>query len=93
MYWLLYDICSQQRRLRVVQLCKDYGMRRIQKSCFFGLMDSSRSREFSREMSQIVKTEDCVCMIPVNKDMMNQVKIWGSGQAEIDIEDELLCFI
>ena len=51
------------------------------------------SREFSREMSQIVKTEDCVCMIPVNKDMMNQVKIWGSGQAEIDIEDELLCFI
>ena len=93
MYWLLYDVCSQRRRLKMVQLCKDYGMRRIQKSCFFGIMDLARSREFGREMSQIVEEKDCVCMIPVNQSLMNQMKIWGEGQPEIAVEEELLCFI
>ena len=93
MYWLLYDICSQRSRLKIVQLCKDYGLRRIQKSCFFGNMDLDKTGEFAKKMSQIVEDEDCVCMIPVNQSMMSRVKIWGELQANIKVEDELVCFI
>ena len=93
MYWLLYDICSQRRRLKVVQLCEDYGMRRVQKSCFFGTMDLAKSREFQKKMSGLVEAEDSVCMIPVNKGLMAQIKMWGDGMAEFDAEDALLCFI
>lgn len=93
MYWLLYDICSQKRRLKIVQLCKDYGMRRVQKSCFFGSMDLDKSGEFAKKMSQIVDGEDCVCMIPVNQSMMKRVKMWGETQMDFKADDEFVCFI
>lgn len=93
MYWLLYDICNQRRRLKIVQLCKDYGMHRIQKSCFFGTMDLDKSREFEKKMSGLVAAEDSVCMIPVNSNMMARAKLWGEVMAGFDMEDEFLCFI
>lgn len=93
MYWLLYDICSQSRRSKIVRLCKDYGLRRIQKSCFFGKMEQDKTREFAKKMAQIVEAEDCVCMIPVNQGMMNRVKMWGDMQLDIKMENEMLCFI
>ena len=93
MYWLLYDIGNQRRRLKIAQLCKDYGLRRIQKSCFFGNMNLDKTGEFAKKMSQIVEAEDCVCMIPVNQNIMRRVKIWGEMQPDLKLEDELVCFI
>ena len=93
MYWLLYDTCSQKRRLKIVQLCKDYGMKRIQKSCFFGAMDLTESKEFAKKMSKIIESEDSVCMIPVNQSMMSRAKLWGDGMSDFHSENQLLCFI
>ena len=93
MYWLLYDICSQRRRLKVVQLCKDHGLRRIQKSCFFGIMDSADMKGFEKEMAELVEEEDSVCMIPVNQSMMERVKLWGKGETELKFEEEELYFL
>lgn len=50
-------------------------------------------KEFENEMSELVEDEDSVCMIPVNQTMMKKMKLWGSGEAEPDFQEETLCFI
>ncbi len=42
---VIYDIVEDKVRRRVAEVCKDYGLERIQYSAFFGLTDRNRREE------------------------------------------------
>lgn len=39
---VIYDIASNRIRLRVAEACKDYGLKRVQKSAFRGDLNTNR---------------------------------------------------
>lgn len=44
---VIYDISDDRIRLAVSELCKNFGLSRIQKSAFLGRLSSSRRKELS----------------------------------------------
>lgn len=92
MYWLLYDISEQKKRLKLIQLCKDNGLVRMQKSCFFGTIKPSLVEKFEQDIEKLIGSCDCVCLIPINQISFNQTRIWGSPRQEMEAEENC-CFI
>lgn len=43
--FLIYDIQDDKARNKVADLCKDYGLRRVQFSTFFGDLNRNRQEE------------------------------------------------
>lgn len=84
-YWMLYDISDSRMRQKMVKLCKDYGMQRIQKSCFLGEIENSRKIIFEREVSKLLDEEDKACMIPISSGAMKSTHTWG-----VVLEDHIL---
>lgn len=92
-YWLLYDISSQSNRSKIVRLCKDYGLNRVQKSCFFGNLDNKKKKLFEGEITKLAEDKDSICLVPFNQINLRRVKKWGSFCLEDDTEKGNLYFI
>lgn len=84
MFWLLYDIADNSKRNKIVQICKDYGLKRVQKSCFFGTIQREKLKELERKLDLLVTEDDQICMIPVTAGIMQKTKIWGKDMEEQD---------
>lgn len=93
MYWLLYDIPSQKKRLQLVRLCKDNGLTRIQKSCFFGEIKKSAVESFQKEIEKLVDADDSVYMIPISQASLEETKTWGTPDVVLRMGEEDICFI
>lgn len=91
-YWLLYDISCNRRRLKIVQLSLDYGLRRVQKSCFFGEMSRLKCQEFEKNLSGMVSDEDSVYLIPITDTVMEGIKSWGISSLNSALADTTVCF-
>ena len=52
---VIYDITPDDVRLRVASICKDFGLTRIQKSAFLGVLSSERRKEMKRRMEKVMK--------------------------------------
>lgn len=60
---VIYDIVEDKVRNRVSEVCKDYGLERIQWSAFFGLTDRNRREEMMIKFrSTLGETEGSVQM-------------------------------
>lgn len=44
---VIYDISDDEIRLKVSEVCKNFGLSRIQKSAFIGYLNSLRRKELS----------------------------------------------
>ena len=65
LYWAIYDISSNGKRSRVASKCKNYGMKRVQKSAFLGHLTKNKSEMLAIEIGDIVKENtDAVFIIP-----------------------------
>lgn len=93
MYCCLYDISSTGRRSKAAQLCKDYGLIRLQKSCFFGRMEEQKKKAFELEMTKLAEGEDSICLIPLHQDTIKKIKGWGTFSVKGIWEKEAVCFI
>lgn len=47
---VIYDISDDRTRLRVANLCKRFGLSRIQRSAFLGDITSSRRKELVKKL-------------------------------------------
>lgn len=91
MYWLLYDISDNRRRVKLAQLCKDYGFVRMQKSCFFGRVNKITLNRFERELERMADSNDIIYLIPIAENSLKQMRIWGE-KGEMFKEDDI-CFL
>jgi CRISPR-associated protein Cas2 len=64
-YWVIYDISKNSTRNRVASTCKNYGLKRIQKSAFLGNITKNKADMLAIQCKDIVKEQsDCVFIIP-----------------------------
>jgi CRISPR-associated protein Cas2 len=64
--FVVYDIESDRVRSRVANVCKDYGLSRIQYSAFSGLLDSSRRQELFLKLSDTLgRRSGRILVLPV----------------------------
>ncbi len=52
---VIYDISDDRVRLKVANVCKRFGLNRIQKSAFLGEISSSRRKELIRKLKKVLK--------------------------------------
>lgn len=55
MYLLvIYDISSDKKRNAIAEICKDYGLERVQWSAFCGQLGRNRREEMRLKMSEVL---------------------------------------
>ncbi len=52
---VIYDITPDDVRLKVASICKDFGLVRIQKSAFLGVLSSERRKEMKKRIEKAMK--------------------------------------
>ena len=63
--FLIYDIQEDRTRGKVADLCKDYGLRRVQYSTFFGDLSRNRQEELIQRIRRLVDpAEAYVLLLP-----------------------------
>jgi CRISPR-associated protein Cas2 len=63
---VIYDITEDRARLRVAEICLDYGLSRVQYSAFLGLLTRAQQVELMRRVRrELGKTEARVALLPV----------------------------
>ena len=55
---VIYDISDDNIRLRVSEICKDFGLSRIQRSAFLGDLTSSRRKELITALRKALGEEE-----------------------------------
>lgn len=52
---VIYDITPDDARLRIANICKDFGLVRIQKSAFLGVLSSEKRKEMKMRLERAMK--------------------------------------
>lgn len=82
--FLVYDIQEDRARTKVADLCKDYGLKRVQYSTFFGDLNRNRQEELMQRVRRLVKsTEAYVLLLPTCERDLAAVLEAGSPQKTI----------
>ena len=76
---VLYDIVDTRRRNKVAQLCKDYCLFRIQKSCFLGSLPERKKAQFQKKISELIKEEDSIYISQMEKKQVKELEVFGKG--------------
>lgn len=83
LYWVIYDISENSIRSRISSKCKDYGLKRVQKSAFLGDVSKNKIDMFGIEIKDILKGDkDCVYIIPSCKSCFGDKIIEGTLDME-----------
>ncbi len=52
---VIYDITPDDIRLKVANICKDFGLVRIQKSAFLGMLSGERRKEMRAKLERVMR--------------------------------------
>jgi len=56
--WVMYDIPKDKIRNKIAEVCKDYGLERIQWSAFSGGLSSNRREELHLKFIKTLKNKE-----------------------------------
>jgi len=80
MTWVLYDITKNRSRSKVAKFCKEYGLYRVQKSCFLGDLNKNEVDELGLKCKAMIDLEtDAVFLFPVCEDDFNKIRLLGNS--------------
>lgn len=55
---VIYDISEDKTRNKIAEVCKDYGLSRIQWSAFLGKLNSNRREELFMKLSKTIQSKE-----------------------------------
>ena len=61
--YVVYDIISDRIRLKIAEVCKDYGLDHIQYSVFSGPLDATRRSEMFTRLGDTLGNNEGVLML------------------------------
>lgn len=72
---LIYDITEDRLRTKVSEMCKDYGLVRVQYSAFFGELSRNLRGELSRRLKELLKNSErsSVIMFPLSEESLDRI--------------------
>ncbi len=93
---VIYDIADDRTRTRMAEVCKDYGLQRIQWSAFMGDLNHNRREELSHRLRSLLGGEDgCVQVFPVcDKDLKLRFEAATPGyRRRLELDRERFKFV
>lgn len=88
--WILYDISKTRVRTKVAKLCQQFGLYRVQMSCFLGKINQTEIKELSLHIDDLIDQEnDKVYIFPVSKDDFNKSILLGIAFDKKLVTDEV----
>ncbi|MBL4951662.1 CRISPR-associated endonuclease Cas2 [Neobacillus sp. YIM B02564] len=72
---LIYDITEDKLRNKTANMCKDYGLFRVQYSAFFGEISRNLHGELTRRLKDLLKESgrSSVIIFPLSQDSLENV--------------------
>lgn len=72
---LIYDISEDRLRTKAAEMCKDYGLVRVQYSAFFGEISHNLRGELFRRLQDLLakSTRSSVIMFPLSQESLDKV--------------------
>jgi CRISPR-associated protein Cas2 len=78
--WVIYDIVKNKSRTKVAKFCKEYGLYRVQKSCFLGDLNKNEVDELGLKCKDLINLEtDAVYLFPVCEDDFRKIRLLGNS--------------
>lgn len=87
---VIYDISDDSVRLRISNLCKRFGLSRIQKSAFLGEISSSRRKELVKKLRRSLRGQGNIQVFVICKPDFSLREVIGDVS---EIEDENLTIV
>lgn len=89
--WVIYDIVKNKSRSRIVKICKNAGLYRVQKSVFLGDINSNSRDSLILEFESIIDPEvDSVYIFPMDRDTFNNINLLGQAFDKKYISDDII---
>lgn len=80
MTWVIYDIVKDKSRAKVAKFCKEYGLYRVQKSCFLGDLNKNEVDELGLKCKDLIDLDtDAVYLFPVCEDDFRKIRLLGNS--------------
>lgn len=90
--WVIYDICNDKRRRKIINYCMDSGLYRVQKSVFLGNIEYEEEiEELKNGMECFVEDrEDSIYIFPMSDRGLKKSKFIGKAFDKDLITDEII---
>jgi CRISPR-associated protein Cas2 len=83
---LIYDIANDRRRAKAADVCKDFGLARIQYSAFLGEITHARQGELLQKLSRCLHETDArVHLFPLCEKDMRLTRVLARGEMAADL--------
>lgn len=76
-YWAIYDIRSNKSRTKVANICKDFGLKRIQYSSFLGVLTKNKAEMLAIEARRYLSNKDKLLLMPAGKEDFDKKIVMG----------------
>ena len=91
MVWVVYDITETKIRNKVVRICLNKGLYRVQKSVFLGNLNSNERDSLALECEAVIDPKiDSLYVFPMDDTSFKKVKLLGQAFDKKLVSDELL---
>jgi len=89
--WVIYDITENRVRNRVSNICKGYGLYRVQKSAFLGDLNTNELDSLALECEERINSEvDSVYVFPMCDDCFKKIRLLGMAFDKDLVSDEVI---
>lgn len=83
---LIYDIASDRRRIKAAEVCKDFGLARIQYSAFLGEISRARQGELIQKLRRAVRdTDHRIHLFALCEKDLRLVRLLAQGELSGDL--------
>ena len=91
MVWVVYDITETKIRNKVVRICLNKGLYRVQKSVFLGNLNANERDSLALECEAVIDPKiDSLYVFPMDDVSFRKVKLLGQAFDKKLVSDELL---
>jgi CRISPR-associated protein Cas2 len=77
--WVIYDISDDTLRSHTSNICKKYGLYRVQKSCFLGEINNNQRDSMTLEFEEYVQDDDSIYVFVTCEACAESLKLLGEG--------------
>ena len=89
--WVIYDISSDKIRRKVIKVCKNTGLYRVQKSVFLGEIEENDFDELKLIIEDLIDLDnDSVYVFPMSKKGLNKAGLIGQAFDKELVTDEII---
>lgn len=89
-HWVIYDISKNKNRKKISDLCKDYGLERVQYSSFLGTLTRNKAEMLAIEAKRFLAEDDKLMIVPAGKEDFDKKIVMGKFDESIVKNKEVI---